>query len=426
MYVYGHQLSGPQLGENRRASIDQIRFIEAKVTKLTRQGRVQMSFTVTGAMGQKKREKFIKRFIDPMLKHDVALKLLVAINGDPHAVDIAWGNNQFGFTGTVAMDRPQALGGKGSAATIFIDEAAPDWQNLKTIAANPDVGLFHELVHARHIQQGTVVDDEREMERRVIGIGKYTKSKGTENHYRVVRGLPLRCCWEKETLEGIEAPYFHPPAPNVRYLRTIELLSRENNGVRVPQMGGFVGVRPRRSQGMRTPVDWSFGEPASTSEFSETERRMVASGVRAGVRGVNQLSDRVFFVRHPDRIGKLIDPRTEPNLAQEWKNIKGRLALPILEAIDSNEKGKQAMFAGQFTRAMGLFDRARRVSISPTQDRAAATFNLGIVSLRLKRFAAAIGYFEVVRSFPVISEELRAKAEKMFALAKQEYSNAVP
>jgi hypothetical protein len=426
MYVYGHQLSGPPLGQNPRASIDRIRFIEAKITKLTRQGRLQMSFEVTGAMEQKKREKFIKRFIDPMLKHDVALKLLVAINGDPHAVNIAWGNNQFGFTGTVAMDRPQAVGGKGSAATIFIDEAAPDWQNLKTIAANPDVGLFHELLHVRHIQQGTVVDDEREMERRVIGIGKYTKSKGTENHYRDVRGLPLRCCWEKETLEGIEAPYFHPPAPNSHYLRTIGLLGRENNGIRVPQMGGFVGVQPRRSQGMRTPVDWSFGEPASTSEFSETDREMVASAVRAGVRGVNKLSDRVFFVHHPDRNGKPIDPQTEPNLAEEWKNIKGRLVLPILEAIDSNEKGRQAMFAGQFTRAMGFFDRARRVSISPAQNRAVATFNLGIASLQLKRFAAAIGYFEIIRSFPGISEELRAKADKMFVRAKQEYSNVVP
>jgi hypothetical protein len=161
MYVYSHQLSGPQLGQNRRAPIDQIRFIEAKVTKLTRQGRVQMSFEVAGS-----------------------------------------------------MDRPQALGGKKSAATRFIDEAAPDWQNLKTIAENPDVDLFDERLHARHIQQGTVVDDERELERRVIGIGKYTKSKGTENHYRDVPGLSLRCCWEKETLEGIEGPYFHPPAPS--------------------------------------------------------------------------------------------------------------------------------------------------------------------------------------------------------------------
>jgi tetratricopeptide (TPR) repeat protein len=177
---------------------------------------------------------------------------------------------------------------------------------------------------------------------------------------------------------------------------------------------------------MRTPVGWSFGEPASTSEFSGTEREMVASAVQAGVRGVNQLSDRVFFVRHPERKGKVINPKTEPNLAEEWKNIKGRLVLPILEAINSNERGKEALIAGQFTRAIGFFDHARRVSISPAQNRAGATFNLGIASLQLKRFAAAIGYFEVVRSFPGISEQLIAKAEQMFARAKQEYRNAVP
>jgi hypothetical protein len=99
MYVYDHPLSGLQLGKNPRDVIDQIRFVEARVTRLTRQGRVP--FEVTRAMERKKKEKFIKRFINPMLKHGVALKLLVAINGDPHAVNIAWGNNQFGFTGTV-------------------------------------------------------------------------------------------------------------------------------------------------------------------------------------------------------------------------------------------------------------------------------------------------------------------------------------
>src|SRR5688572_16750554 len=342
MYMNNRQLSGPQLGEDRRALIDLIRFVEAKITKLTRSGRVQISFDLPGAMEQKKREKFIKRFIDPMFKHDVARRLLAALNDNPHVLNIAWGNNQFGFTGTVAMDRRQAVGGRGSAATIFIDEAAPDWQNLKMIAANPDVGLFHELVHARHTHQGTVVDDEREMERRVIGIGKYTNSKGTENHYREARGLPRRCCWEKETLEGLEAPYFPLPLPDIR-----------------------------------TPIYRSFGQPASTGEFSVTEREMVAAEIKKGGRNVNQLSDRVFFARHPDRNGKLIDPKLEPNLAEEWKNIKGRLVLPILEAIDSNEKGKEAMYANQYSRAIGFFDRARRVSIAPAQIRAGATFNLG-------------------------------------------------
>ena len=107
-------------------------------------------------------------------------------------------------------------------------------------------------------------------------------------------------------------------------------------------MGGFVGVQPRRSQGVRLPVNWVIGEPASTSEFSGTK-------------------------------GKRLLP---------WKNIKGRLVLPILEALDSHEKGRQAMFVGQFDRVMGFFDHTRRVSISPTEEPAVATFNLGIASLQ--------------------------------------------
>lgn len=198
------------------------------------------------------------------------------------------------------------------------------------------------------------------------------------------------------------------------------------SGVRAPQMHGLADLRPWRAQGTKTPVDPSFGESVSTGEFSDMEREAVVSTVKAGVRDANQLSDRAFFARHPDRNGKRIDPVTEPSLAAEWKKIKGRLVLPILEATDLNEKGKQAMFAGQFLRAMSFLDRARRISISPAQNRAGATFNLGIACLQLKRFAAAIGYFEVVRSFPGISQELRTKADKMFAQAKQEYSKAVP
>jgi hypothetical protein len=178
---------------------------------------------------------------------------------------------------------------------------------------------------------------------------------------------------------------------------------------------------------MRAPFASLFGEPDSTGEFSEKEREMVwVSASQAGTRTVNQLSDQVCFARHPDRNGRLIDPRTEPDLATEWKNIKGRLVLPILEAVDSNQKGKDAIYAKQYIRAIGFFDRARRVSISPAELRAKATFNLGLASLALNRLAAAIGYFEVVRTFPGIPQDLRTKAEKSLARAKQEYSKAVP
>jgi len=186
--------------------------------------------------------------------------------------------------------------------------------------------------------------------------------------------------------------------------------------------------------GLKTSAAQRLGEFAATGEFSETEREMVASAIskilessrQPGARDVNQLSDNVFFARYPVRNNRLIDPKTEPNLAEEWKDIKTRLVLPILGGLLSNQKGKEAMFANQFLHAAKFFDRARRVSISPAEKRAGATFNLGVANLKLKRLAAAIGYFEIVRTYPGISAALKAKAEKTLMHAKQEYQKAVP
>jgi len=179
---------------------DQIQFITAEVTRLEKNKRVELSFRATGAMSNAQREKFTKRFINPMLKHALGRDLWVAINQGNHPVGIAWGNGKFGITGTIALDRKNAVNGNGSSALIFIDEESQDWKSMETLVHNPDVGLFHELLHVRRIQLGTVVDDEREMERQIIGIGKHSKNKGTENHYRDVRGLQLRCCWDREKL----------------------------------------------------------------------------------------------------------------------------------------------------------------------------------------------------------------------------------
>jgi hypothetical protein len=151
-------------------------------------------------MARDKRERFLKRFCDPLLKRDLAIKVLVALNGGRHPVSIAWGNGQFGFTGTIALDPAHAVGGRGSEAVIFIDERAPDWQGLETIVAHPDVGLFHELVPALYIQAGAATADEAEMERRVIGIGSSSNCRVTENAYREAKSLPLRCCRNRERL----------------------------------------------------------------------------------------------------------------------------------------------------------------------------------------------------------------------------------
>jgi len=159
-----------------------------------------MSFTQAGPMDDAKRARFIKRFMNPLQRHELSRNLCRALNFGNHPVRIAWGNGQFGFNGTIALDRAQAVGGNGSASVIFIDEQAPDWRGFETIVANPDVGLFHELIHAWYTQRGAVVNDEEEMERLVIGIGRHLKCPLTENAYREARNLPRRCCWKKEKL----------------------------------------------------------------------------------------------------------------------------------------------------------------------------------------------------------------------------------
>jgi hypothetical protein len=206
MYFAGSQplagcLAPPQLPSGPARYRDQVQCIEVtNVTHGRSGGRVVTTFTEGGHMSAEKRARFIKRFIDPMLKHKLAANVLVALNGGPFPVRLAWGNGSFGFTGTVAHDRTAATNGQGSGATILIDEKAKDWQSMPTIVDHPDVGLFHELVHALHMQKGTVVNDEKEMERRVIGIGSSSKCAVTENAYRDARGFQARCCWDRETL----------------------------------------------------------------------------------------------------------------------------------------------------------------------------------------------------------------------------------
>ena len=206
MYIHGYQGFGecfpvPTVPKQQPNAPQQIQFIEVtNVKRGSSGGRVTTSFSTAGAMSDEKKQRFIKRLIDPMLQHDLGRKVLLALNGGAHAVGIACGNGNFGFNGTIALDRPQAIGGRGSASVIFIDEKAPDWHSLETIVDHPDVGLFHELVHALHNQSGVAVADENEAERRVIGIGPYLKCPVTENAYRNARDLPFRCCRDREQL----------------------------------------------------------------------------------------------------------------------------------------------------------------------------------------------------------------------------------
>jgi hypothetical protein len=62
---------------------------------------------------------------------------------------------------------------------------------------------------------------------------------------------------------------------------------------------------------------------------------MVRKAILAGNRDENQLTNLVFFARHPERQGRKIS-KTEPNfllLSQEWKEIRDRLVRPALTQI---------------------------------------------------------------------------------------------
>lgn len=204
MYIAASDTSGPLL-RTGNASFGQVRerihYVEVDNVKLTRaDGRVAMTFRLIGPMADATRRRFISRFINPILRHDLGRKLLAEVDQGGHPVAIAWGNGRFGFNGTIAHDRRQAIGGNGSGATIFIDERAPDLGRLETLRDNPDALFFHELVHAFHIQSGTNENDEAQMERKVIGLGDYSKWRRTENGYRRAKGIQLRCCRDRETL----------------------------------------------------------------------------------------------------------------------------------------------------------------------------------------------------------------------------------
>lgn len=198
---FGQCLAPPAAPAATAQSHAQIQFIEVSNVRIGRSGgRLTTSFTQAGAMYNAKRARFISRFMNPLQRHELSRNLCRALNFGNHPVRIAWGNGQFGFNGTIALDRSQAVGGNGSASVIFIDENAPDLRKFETIRSNPDVGLFHELVHAFYIQRGATLNDEPEMERLVIGIGKHSSCRLTENAYRDARSLPRRCCWDREQL----------------------------------------------------------------------------------------------------------------------------------------------------------------------------------------------------------------------------------
>jgi D-alanyl-D-alanine carboxypeptidase len=81
---------------------------------------------------------------------------------------------------------------------------------------------------------------------------------------------------------------------------------------------------------------WHEAAPDYQPALTRTaiEQALVRSSIAAGRTGVNELTDIVFFRRHPERGGRLIS-RSEPDfsgLSREWLAIRDTLVVPILTA----------------------------------------------------------------------------------------------
>lgn len=89
------------------------------------------------------------------------------------------------------------------------------------------------------------------------------------------------------------------------------------------------GEQPPLAIEQETPT----GYPPALSGAA-IEQALVRSSIAAGRTGVNELTDIVFFRRHPERGGRLIS-RSEPDfarLSQEWLTIRDTVVVPILTA----------------------------------------------------------------------------------------------
>jgi hypothetical protein len=81
------------------------------------------------------------------------------------------------------------------------------------------------------------------------------------------------------------------------------------------------------------PILSLFPVPPAVLEALSNGMASVAIGlaINAGYRDVNQLTNIVFYFRHPNLIGRKIQP-DERELAAEWISIRDRLAKPALQA----------------------------------------------------------------------------------------------
>jgi lysozyme len=111
----------------------------------------------------------------------------------------------------------------------------------------------------------------------------------------------------------------------------------------------------RRGLASYPPIQPEVGRPARTAQpnpaqIQEALRRglwdtAVRLAMGTGVTDVNQLTDTLFYLLHPELRGRRIDP-SQRDLAREWTEIRDRRVRPVLESRGRTPSGPSAQPAG--------------------------------------------------------------------------------
>ena len=143
------------------------------------------------------------------------------------------------------------------------------------------------------------------------------------------------------------------------------------------------------------------GYPARIREALRSGRWDIAVrlAMGTGVTDVNQLTDTLFYVLHPEMRGKRIDP-TQRDLMREWIEIRDRRVRPVLESRGRSPAGASAQ-PGSVRTSFGV-DTANGENENPDWRRAQAQVPLDFAIIRASGGTQPDAYFP--RTWPKLKD----------------------
>jgi Effector protein len=159
-------------------------------------------------------EKETRRMLDELAHTEAGFKLLTdLVNAYPRWVTVANGNrprNNTDIDGDLqhAYAKPDGSPSTGTNAIIEINPTLTTYavggeKELPWMTERVQFGLYHELIHAWHIQHGTLARGDHNgvdnAEWQAVGLGPYASSPITENKIREQLGKDIRPDVDRKT-----------------------------------------------------------------------------------------------------------------------------------------------------------------------------------------------------------------------------------